>query len=127
MTLPLHEPIDTPTRREAARAHHAQATEDLIRVTEQLAFEKLAAVFPGAHTLKMLGDEEGSEFSPRCRLQKILNRDGRVLFNVEDGAETGAQEETVDEVDTELFDVLIELAFEEYIGECEITAESVAS
>ena len=50
------------------------------------------------------------------RIQRVLDADGRVLFDVETGHPDRAVEDAVDVVDIEYLDVLIDLTGDEYMG-----------
>jgi hypothetical protein len=72
-------------------------------------------VLPGASTIDALG-ELNEDWIPTLRIRRVLDADGRVLFDVDTGHPDRAVEDAVDLVDVEYLDVLIDLTGDECMG-----------
>jgi hypothetical protein len=98
-----------------ARRRHRAALEELVPLLRRLALGTLADVLPGVATVEAHG-ELNEAWIPTLRVQRVLDADGRVLFDVETGHPDRAVEDAVDLVDIEYLDVLIDLTGDEYMG-----------
>jgi hypothetical protein len=100
--------------RMATREHRA-ALERFTPLIRRVAIETLADVLPDAATIEAHG-ELNEDWIPTLRIQRVLDADGRVLFDIEAGHRDRAVEDAVDLVDIEYLDVLIDLTGDEYMG-----------
>lgn len=100
---------------EEARRRDRAARDELVPLVRRVAIATLADVLPGASTIDALGElDEG--WIPTLRIQRVLDVDGRVLFDVDTGHPDRAVEDAVDLVDIEYLDVLIDLTGDDYMG-----------
>jgi hypothetical protein len=95
-------------RREAAR-------DDLLPLVRRMAIETLSDVLAGATTIEAHGELD-EDWNPTLRIQRVLDVEGRVLFDVELGHPDRVVEDAVDLVDVEYLDALIDLTGDEYMG-----------
>ena len=100
---------------ERARGWHATATSELTELLVRMALATLADALPGATTIEAVG-EYNEDWIPTLRIQRVLARDGAVLFDVEVGHVDRAVEDAVDRVNTEYLDTLIDLTGDEFMG-----------
>lgn len=98
-----------------AMRRHRAARDEVVPLLRRLALGTLADVLPGAATIEALG-EVSEDWIPTLRIQRVLDTDGRVLFDVDRGHSDRAVEDAVDLVDVEYLDVLIDLSGDEYLG-----------
>jgi hypothetical protein len=100
---------------EQARGRHATATRELGEVLVRMALATLAEVLPGAASIEAIG-EYNEDWVPTLRIQRVLDGDNAVLFNVEKGHAARAIEDAVDLVNIEYLDVLMDLTGDDYMG-----------
>jgi hypothetical protein len=98
-----------------ARDRYERSKEELIPRLVQVAIETVADVLPSTHQLDVFG-ELNEEWVPTLRIQRVLDARGSVLFDTREGHDDRAVEDTIDDVDIEYLDVLIELTGDDYIG-----------
>ena len=98
-----------------AMRRHRAARDEVVPLLRRLALGTLADVLPGVATIEALG-ELNADWIPTLRIQRVLDADGRVLFDIDWGHSDRAIEEAVDRVDIEYLDVLIDLTGDEYMG-----------
>lgn len=98
-----------------AKREHRAALERLAPLIRRVAIETLADVLPDAATIEALGEYD-EDWIPTLRIQRVLDAEGRVLFDVDTGHPDRAVEDAVDVVDVEYLDVLIVLTGDEYMG-----------
>jgi|SRR5581483_12367427 len=98
---------------------HRRLSEELAKVLWQVTLARIRDVLPTAEVIEVYGDfnEDGV---PRLRIRRVLDRVGTVLFDVGEGHDDRRVEDTVDEVDIEYLDRLVELATAEHMGRCEL-------
>lgn len=87
----------------------------LAELAEQLAVETLADVLPSASVVEVLG-EFNEDWLRTLRVRRVLTANGTVLFDVELGHDDSRVEETIDEVNTEYLDLLLDLTGDTYMG-----------
>ena len=107
-------------RYQDALSHHQASLDELASLSRQLAVATLAEVLPGTSVIEALGQLD-EDWVPRLRIQRVLDEDGRTLFDIDVGHPDRAVEDTVDLVDIEYLDVLIDLAGDEYMGRVTIS------
>ncbi len=100
---------------ERARGRHATATRELTDLLIRMALVTLADALPSATTIEAVG-EYNEDWIPTLRIQRVLARDGAVLFDVEVGHVDRGVEDAVDQVNTEYLDTLIDLTGDEHMG-----------
>jgi hypothetical protein len=87
----------------------------LAELCERLALETLVDVLPGASTIEVRG-EFNEDWLRTLRIRRVLTADGTVLFDVEEGHEDPRVETTVNEVNAEYLDLLLDLTGDTYMG-----------
>lgn len=80
-----------------------------------IAVDTIADVLPGAGELEVLG-EVNEDGLPILRIQRVVRMDGSVLFDIETGHEDRAVEDTIDQVNSEYLDLLLDLTGDDYMG-----------
>ncbi len=85
---------------ERARDAHSRAVRALVPALVRMALESMAEVLPGARELEVLG-RVTEDWIPTLRIQRVLDVDGRVLFDVAVGHDDRAVEDMIDEVGIE--------------------------
>ncbi len=104
----------------AANARHAAAVAEFIPLLIGVALATIGDVLPGAEVLETKG-EMNEDWAFTLRIQRVLDRDGTVLYDVTVGDDDRRVEDTVDTVEHEYLDVLLDLTGEDYFGFQEIT------
>ena len=76
---------------------------------------------PGAVALEVLGEtnEDGLDI---LRIQRVLNAQGDVLYDIETGHPDRAVEDRIDHVGSEYLDQLLEITYGQYFGEHVLSA-----
>ncbi len=102
---------------EYERAHneHQRAVRVLVPLLVRMALENVADVVPGAHELEVLG-EINEDWVATLRIQRVLDVNGNALFDVEHGHDDRAVEDTIDEVNIEYLDPLVDLTGDDFMG-----------
>ena len=91
----------------------------LAELSERLAIETLVDALPGASVVEVRG-EFNEDWLRTLRIRRVLTADGTVLFDVEEGHDDPRVEATIDEVNTEYLDLLLDLTGDAYMGASEI-------
>lgn len=116
--MPSDELID---RCRQARLQLSAAVEQLVPVLEEIAIATVRDVLPDAHRLEVLG-EMNEDWARTLRIQRVLDVDGRVLFDhLVSGADDDL-EDLIHEVGIEYLDLLLEVTGEDDFGTKEIEA-----
>lgn len=92
----------------------------LAEVTERLAIETLADVLPGALVVEVHG-EFNEDWLRTLRVRRVLTADGTALFDVEEGHDDPRVEATIDEVNSEYLDLILDLTGDTFMGASTIT------
>lgn len=100
---------------ERARAEHDRVSRALIPLVERVAVDTIADVLAGTHTLEVHG-EINEDWLAILRIQRVLDADGGVLFDIESGHDDRVVEDAIDTVNTEYLDLLVDLTGDEYMG-----------
>lgn len=100
---------------EAARERHAAAVDDLVPVVIDMALATIAETLPGAEILDTHG-EMNDDWVFTLRIRRVLDADGRVLYDAETGHNDPEVERRIDEAGTEFLDLLLDLTGDEYLG-----------
>jgi hypothetical protein len=80
-----------------------------------MALTNISDVLPGAHELEMVG-RINEDWIPTLRIQRVLDKNGAVLFDIGFGHDARLVEEMIDEVNTEYLDLLLDLTGDDYTG-----------
>lgn len=104
---------------DAARAHHTAAVDALVPLLIEVAFACVTAVLPGANMLMVHG-ELNEDWAFTLRVQRVLDREGGVLYDIGVGHEDPAVEDTVDQVGVDYLDLLLHLTGDAYFGHSSI-------
>jgi hypothetical protein len=84
------------------------------RSSREWAFESIAEALPGTKEIVVRG-EINEDWIPRLRVQRVADANGGVLFDVESAHDPGVGA-TIDGVNAEYLDVLVELTGEDFLG-----------
>lgn len=103
------------TEFKAMRSAYASASAALVPMALRMALDSVAEVLPGANTLEVLG-RINEDWIPILRIQRVLDEQGAVLFDVEVGHDSRLVEDTIDEVDSEYLDLVLDLTGDDYMG-----------
>lgn len=103
------------TEYDRARNEHRGAVEVLVPLLVRMALASIAEVLPGAHELEVEG-RINEDWIPILRIQRVLDDDGRVLFDVGFGHDDRVVEDMIDEVGSEYLDLLLALTGDDYMG-----------
>jgi len=100
---------------DAAQQRHTEAVTELALLLVEMALATVAEALPGADTLETEG-EMNEDWAFTLRIQRVLDTDGGVLYDVGVGHGDPVVESTIDEVGFDYLDLLLDLTGEEYIG-----------
>lgn len=87
----------------------------LTRLVTEMAMASVADVLPGTARLEVYG-ETNEDGAPVLRIQRVLDVDGAVLFDVVSGHEDAAVESAIDTVNVEYLDRLVDLTGDDHLG-----------
>jgi len=104
---------------DGARARHAAAVAELVPLLVEVAFALVTEVLPNADVLVVRG-EMNEDWAFTLRVQRVLDRDGGVLYDVGIGCEDPAVEDTTDQIGVDYLDLLMHLTGDEYLGRTSI-------
>ena len=107
---------------EQAVSRYGSAANDLQPLLVRIALATIEDVLPGTHEIEVIG-QVNEDWTPTLRIQRVLDGDGGVLFDVGFGHDETRVEETIDEVNIEYLDVLLDLTGDDYMGHRTIDAE----
>lgn len=113
--MPPDELIDRHSR---SRDEFSAAVERLVPVLEEIAIATVRDALPTAQRLEVLG-EMNDDWAWTLRIQRVLDVDGTVLFDVAAGADDDLAD-LIHDVGIEYLDLLLEITGEDYFGCCEI-------
>ncbi len=105
-------------RHRQARDEFSASVERLVPILEEMAIATARDALATAHRLEVLG-EMNEDWAWTLRIQRVLDADGTVLFDVAAGAEADV-EDLIHEVGVDYLDLLLEVTGEEYFGTHEI-------
>jgi len=98
-----------------ASERHAAAVAELVPLLVEMALTTVAEVLPGAATLETEG-EMNEDWLFTLRVQRVLDANGRSLYEIVDGHDDANVEETIDRVGFEYLDLLLDLTGDDYLG-----------
>lgn len=100
---------------DAAQQRHTEAVAELAPLLVEMALATVAEVLPGADTLETEG-EMNEDWTFTLRIQRVLDADGRVLYDVIAGHEDPEVDSTIDEVGLDYLDLLLDITGDDYLG-----------
>ena len=100
---------------DAANQRHTASVAELAPLLVETAVATVAEVLPGADTLETEG-EMNEDWAFTLRIQRVLDTDGGVLYDVGVGHGDPVVESTIDEVGFDYLDLLLDITGEEYLG-----------
>jgi hypothetical protein len=105
---------------DAAQERHTAAVADLVPLVIEMALATVAEALPDAEVLETEG-EMNEDWLFTLRIQRVLDADGRVLYDSEAGHDDPDVENRIDEVGFEYLDLLLDLTGDDYLGSKIIT------
>jgi hypothetical protein len=99
----------------AAQQRHADARAGLVPLLIEMALTTVAEALPGATVLKTEG-EMNEDWLFTLRIQRVLDADGAVLYDVGVGHDDPEVETRIDEGGFEYLDLLLNLTGDDYLG-----------
>ena len=118
--MPDQQLADEYERRLAA---YRSAVEQLVALLPTMAVASLRDVLPAAFRLEVEG-RINEDWIPILRIQRVVDEEGAVLFDLAFGHDGERVEEMIDEVGVEYLDLLLELTGDDYMGLKEIESET---
>lgn len=103
-----------------AHARHAAAVAEFVPLLIDVALATIADVLPGTEVLETNG-EMNEDWAFTLRIQRVLDRDGTVLYDVTVGDDDGRVEDVIGTVEHKYLDTLLDLTGEDYFGTQQIT------
>jgi len=100
---------------EAANERHTAAVADFVPLLVEMAIATVADVLPGADRLETEG-EMNEDWVFTLRIQRVLDADGGVLYDVDAGHGDPEVETTMDEVGIDYLDLILDLTGYGYLG-----------
>lgn len=100
---------------DAAQRRHTEAVAELVPLLVEMALATVSEVLPAADSLETAG-EMNEDWAFTLRIQRVLDADGRVLYDVSSGHDDPEVETTIDEVGLDYLDLLLDITGEEYLG-----------
>ncbi len=90
---------------------------------ERLAIETLFDLLPGTSVVEVHG-EFNEDWLRTLQVRRVLTANGTVLFDVEEGHDDPRVESTIDEVNTEYLDLLLDISGDTHMGTSTIPIQS---
>lgn len=106
------------------REEYENAAQALAPLLIEMALASVAEVLPGTHELDVVG-EINEDWIPILRIQRVLDDDGGVLFDIAFGHHEEAVEDVIDQVGSEYLDLLLDLTGDDFMGAKTIDREWV--
>lgn len=100
---------------DAAQQRHTDAVAELVPLLVEMALATVADVLPGADRLETEG-EMNEDWAFTLRIQRVLDADGNVLYDIGAGHDDPEVEAAIDEVGFDYLDLLLDITGEEYLG-----------
>ncbi len=105
---------------EAASVRHSVAVADLVPLLVEAALATVAEVLPGAEVFETEG-EMNEDWAFTLRIQRVLDANGEVLYDIGAGHDDPEVELRIDDVDVEYFNLLLDLTGDDYLGRKTVT------
>lgn len=99
----------------AANQRHTAAIAEVVPLLVKMALATVAEVLPGAEVFETEG-EMNEDWAFTLRIQRVLDADGDVLFDIGVGHDDPEVETTIDEVGVDHLDPLLDLTGQDYLG-----------
>ena len=99
----------------AAQERLTGAVDGLVPLLVEMALTTVAEVLPGAAVLETEGDMN-EDWLFTLRIQRVLDADGGVLYDIGVGHDDPEVETRIDEVGFEYLDLLLDLTGDDYLG-----------
>ena len=99
----------------AAQQRHSAAVAELVPLLIEVALATVIEVLPGATVLETEG-EMNEDWLFTLRIQRVLDADGGVLYDIGIGHDDSEVENRIDEVGCEYLDLLLDLTGDAYLG-----------
>lgn len=116
---------DLIARHRDALAGFTAVVDRLVPVLEAIAVATVRDALPTAARLEVLG-EMNEDWAWTLRIQRVLDEDRTVLFNLATGADA-VLEDLIHEVGVDYLDLLLEITGEDYFGRHEIEPDRLPS
>ena len=100
---------------DAAQQRHTEAVAELAPLLVEMALATVAEVLPDADTLETEG-EMNEDLAFTLRIQRVLDADGGVLYDVSSVHDDSEVETTIDEVGVDYLDLLLDITGDDYLG-----------
>lgn len=100
---------------DAAQERHTEAVADLVPLLIEVALATVAEVLPGATVLETEG-EMNEDWLFTLRIQRVLDANGEVLYDIGVGNDDAQVENRIDEVGFEYLDLLLDLTGDANLG-----------
>jgi hypothetical protein len=100
---------------DAAQQRHAEAVAGLVPLLIEMALTTVAEALPGATVLETEG-EMNEDWLFTLRIQRVLDADGAVLYDIGVGHDDPEVETRIDEVGFEYLDLLLDLTGDDYLA-----------
>ncbi|MCB1015933.1 MAG: hypothetical protein KDB10_12575 [Acidimicrobiales bacterium] len=100
---------------DAAQQRHTEAVAELAPLLVAMALATIAEELPGADTLETEG-VKNEDWNSTLRIQRVLDANAGVLYDVGVGHGDPEVETTIDEVGLDCLDLLLDVTGEEYLG-----------
>lgn len=104
----------------AAQQRHSAVVADLVPLLIEVALATVAEVLPGATVLETDG-EMNEDWLFTLRVQRVLDADGGVLYDIGFGHDDPEVENRIDEVGFAYLDLLLDLTGDAYLGRKTVT------
>jgi hypothetical protein len=110
---------------EEARAAYEQSVQRVVPLLVRAALTHAAEVLPGTAQLEVWG-EFNEDWIPTLRIQRVLDGDGRILYDTETGPHDPGVEAQIEQINSDYLDQLLHLTGGEYLGEGIVEAPAPA-
>jgi hypothetical protein len=109
-----------------ASERHAAAVAELVPLLIEMALSTVAEVLPGAEVLETEG-EMNEDWLFTLRIQRVLDGNGRPLYEITAGHNDAEVENTIDRVGFDYLDPLLDVTGDEHLGVKQIARPSRSS
>jgi hypothetical protein len=110
----------------AAPQRHPAAVADFVPRLIEMALATVAEALPGAAVLETEG-EMNEDWHFTLRIQRVLDADGEVFYDIGVGHDEPEVENRIDEVGFEYLDLLLDLTGDAYLGRSAVSLPTGAN